>query len=173
MAQPQIAAVPAAVPADGVKTKAPRARPGVFPVLAVLVGVANLAGTGFVGHRLMTMPLGAAPAEHHETAEAPLIAGPTLALDPFVVNLNEPNSSRYLRVVLELELANAKAQEIVVAGKPLLRDELLRYLSGLTVADTQGEVAKQKIQDTLKARIDKAFGPDKVRRLFFADFVVQ
>jgi flagellar basal body-associated protein FliL len=54
-----------------------------------------------------------------------------------------------------------------------VRDEVLRYLSSLSVADTQGEAGKSKIQKEVVTRIDKELGGGRVRRLFFVDFMVQ
>jgi flagellar basal body-associated protein FliL len=58
--------------------------------------------------------------------------------------------------------------------KRAVRDEVLRYLSGLTVADTLGEDNKSKIQETLVARIDKALGGHRmVKKMYFSEFMVQ
>ncbi len=58
--------------------------------------------------------------------------------------------------------------------KRAVRDDLLRYLSSLNVADTQGEEAKTKMETAMMARIDKQLGgKEKVHRLFFNDFMVQ
>ena len=81
------------------------AAPGAKPpkiVLALLV--LNLGGTGFATFKILTAKPAAA-AQHHE-APAPLTSevGPTHALDPFVVNLDEAGQSRYLKVTMNLEV---------------------------------------------------------------------
>jgi flagellar FliL protein len=136
--------------------------------------VLNLAGTGFVAFKLLTAhPAAAAAAAPerpaHPTAE---VAGPIVALDPFVVNLDEPGTSRYLKVTLQLELA-PKAEDTLAKSKELVRDTILSHLSGLHIKDTLGAEAKDRLRTDLVAKIGKLVGPDKVRRMFFQDFVVQ
>ena len=134
----------------------------------------NLAGTGFVAFKLLTAhPAAAAaapePGAHKPSAE---VAGPIIALDPFVVNLDEPGTSRYLKVTLQLEVA-PKAEDVLAKSKELVRDTILSHLSGLHIKDTLGAEAKDRLRTDLVAKITKLVGPDKVRRMFFQDFVVQ
>ena len=42
-----------------------------------------------------------------------------VALDPFVVNLDEPGTSRYLKVTLQLELDDAEAEHAIEKSKQL------------------------------------------------------
>jgi flagellar basal body-associated protein FliL len=49
----------------------------------------------------------------------------------------------------------------------------LRHLSGLKLADTLGEKAKDKLRDDMMKILDDTVGADKVRRIFFQEFVVQ
>lgn len=154
----------------------PAAAPSAPPSKAVMgLLVLNLAVSGFVAFKVLTAHPPAAAAPHdeaHEEAPEAEVVGPVVALDPFVVNLDEPGTSRYLKVTLELELTKT-AGEILVKGKQLVRDTILSYLSGLHVKDTLGAEAKDKIRTDLLARLTKLFGPDKIRRMFFQDFVVQ
>ena len=100
--------------------------------------------------------------------------GPVVALDPFVLNLNDEGpQSRYLKATFEIELDNEKAKVEFEKGKRAVRDELLRYLSGLTAAQTLGESNKEKIQQAILARVEKQLGPGRARRVFISDFVVQ
>src|SRR5262245_55707926 len=55
------------------------------------------------------------------------ISGPVSSLDPFVVNLNETGSSRYLKVQLQIELRNAAAVKAMEKSKQLVRDRILGY----------------------------------------------
>ncbi len=146
----------------------PKAKPNI---LLIVLPVLNLAGTGFVAFKALKPPVAVA-APHVEEPKAPP-APVTAALDPFVINLNEPGSSRYLKTSFELEVESDKVAEQLTREKRAVRDELLRYLSGLTVADTLGEKSKTKIQEQALARLEKLLGAGKVRRIFFTDFVVQ
>ncbi len=120
-------------------------------------------------------PAHAAAGGHAAAAGPPLreVTGPLITLDPFVVNLNEPGSSRYLKVQLQVEVANGAAAKAFEKSKQLIRDDLLSYLSGLKVADTLGAESKDKIRDELQAAVAEVIGEDRVHRVVFIEFVVQ
>jgi len=155
-------------------TKPPEPPAAGKPSKAMLgLMILNLAGTGFVAFKLLTAhPAAAAAAPEHAPHATAEVAGPIVALEPFVVNLDEPGTSRYLKVTLQLELA-PKAEEALAKSKELVRDAILSHLSGLHIKDTLGAEAKDRLRSDLVAKITKLVGPDKVRRMFFQDFVVQ
>ena len=152
----------------------PVVSPAAKPSKAMLgLLVLNLGATGFVAFKLLTaQPAEAAAAPAHVAAATSEVVGPVIALEPFVVNLDEPGTSRYLKCSLRLEIA-PKTEEALNTSKELVRDVILSYLSGLHIKDTLGAEAKDKIRQDLITKITKLVGPEKVRRLFFADFVVQ
>ena len=142
-------------------------------VLGLLV--LNLGASGFAVFKLLTAhpAEAAAPVAHHVVeVSSSEITGPIAELPPFVVNLDEPGTSRYLKVTLQLELFPG-ADHTLDKSKQLIRDTVLSYLSGLHLKDTLGAEAKDKIRKDLVARIGKLLGPDKLHRMFFQDFVVQ
>jgi flagellar FliL protein len=136
--------------------------------------VLNLLVSALVAFKVVTAKpaeAAAAQATEHAAPESE-VTGPVVALDPFVVNLDEPGTSRYLKISLEMELKHG-AEETIVKAKQLIRDAVLSYLSGLHVKDTLGAEAKDKIREDLLAKLTKLVGAEKIRRLFFSDFVVQ
>jgi len=157
-------------------TPKPEAAPKGGPGKAVLgLLVLNLLGTGFVAFKMLTVaPAAAATAGEHAAEAVPSseVTGPVVALDPFVVNLDEPGTSRYLKITLEVEL-KPHGEEALNKSKQLVRDTILSHLSGLHVKDTLGAEAKDKIRADLLVKVSKLLGPQRVRRLFFVDFVVQ
>lgn len=134
----------------------------------------NLGATGFAVFKLLTAAPVAAAANVHATpaAASAEVTGPVVPLDAFVVNLDEPGTSRYLKITLQLELF-PRSESALDKSKQLIRDTILSHLSGLHLKDTLGAEAKEKIRGDLMAKITKILGPDKVRRMFFQDFVVQ
>jgi len=145
----------------------------LVPLLLVL----NLGATGFVVFKTLTAAPAEAAASHEKAAPPPTptaeVTGPIAPVDPFVVNLDEPGAPRYLKLTIQLEMKDKDAVEVLDHAKQPVRDQVLGYLSNLKVADTLGEANKQKIRDGLLARIDKVVGKDRVRRMFFSEFVVQ
>ena len=137
--------------------------------------VLNLLATGFVAFKVLTVePAAAATGEHHAAVELPTseVTGPVIALDPFVVNLDEPGTSRYLKITLELEVM-PHGEEAITKSKQLVRDMILSHLSGLHLKDTLGSEAKDHIRTDVMAKLEKMLGANKIRRLFFSEFVVQ
>ena len=144
-------------------------------IVVALLGLNLLVGGAGLFLNLTAKPVAAGPAPAAAAHSEPpkVVTGPVLELDPFVVNLDEPGSSRYLKVQVRVEVTNAAAAKLFEKSKTLIRDQLLRYLSGLTVADTQGPENKDKIRDEMVARVAEVIGEDRVRRTIFAEFVVQ
>ncbi|MFO0727621.1 MAG: flagellar basal body-associated FliL family protein [Myxococcota bacterium] len=143
--------------------------------VSVLVGLVNIGATGFVAMRVMA-PVKVEIEEKHQEDEhaAPGEGpGPTVSFDSFVVNLNEPGSNRYLKTTFDVEVVDQKIVEKANSNKALIRDEILRYLSGLSIADTMGEENKEKILEELRARMEKFVGQRKVERVLLSEFVVQ
>jgi flagellar basal body-associated protein FliL len=156
---------PAAAPPTGAKTSK------VVLILLVL----NLGASGFGTFKAVTAkPAHAAPAEKkHETNEKIEVTGPVVPLDPFVVNLDEPGQSRYLKVTFQLELVKADSQAVIEKNKQVIRDAILSYLSGLKLADTLGVAAKDKLRADVMKKLEGIVGEHKVRRMFIQEFVVQ
>jgi flagellar protein FliL len=168
-------------------------------LLLGLLSVLNLGATGFVaanvafgyteeeaGEEVAAEEHAEAPAEggHGESKgghgggeehaeEKGEDGGPIVPLDPFVVNLNEPGSSRYLKATFEIEMMNARSASELKASKRSVRDEIFRYLSSLSVSDTLGEQSKARIQREVFSRIEREVGRGEVKKLFFTEFVVQ
>jgi flagellar FliL protein len=150
-------------------------------LVALVVGVLNLGGTGFVAFKILKAPPAAAAAAEeggeggeHGKKEEKMVELPAVPLDPFVVNLNEPGSSRYLKATVEVEVTDNPAAEELKVRKRAVRDDLLRYLSSLKVDDTLGEANKTKMEEQMLARIDKQIGEKKrVHRVFFNDLMIQ
>ena len=146
-----------------------------LPLIILIMVVLNMAGTGFVAFMAMN-PVAPPPppeAERGPELDPTVIWGPTVEMDPFVVNLNEPTSSRYLRTQIQMEMADQKAADRFGRAIPVIRNELLAYLSSLTVEDTLGMEAKERIRTHLVTKIGETLGEDQVKRLFFTEFVVQ
>lgn len=146
--------------------------------LVVALLVLNLGVSGFgLFHALTTDPmLAGGAADHHapkEKEKTVEITGPLLALDPFVVNLDEPGNARYLRVGIQLELVSADVQPVIQKSLLLVRDAILSHLSGLHLSDTLGPQAKEKLRGELVAKIEGLLGKNKIKRALFQEFVVQ
>lgn len=108
-----------------------------------------------------------APVEEH--AKAP----PFLySLDPFIVNLFDPKSVRYLKVTLQLELAGLTKEE-VDAQVPKIRDSLIILISSKKLEEVASMEGKLRLREEILFRINRILGEGKTREIYFTDFVVQ
>jgi flagellar FliL protein len=99
--------------------------------------------------------------------------GQLVVVEDFIVNLNEPRSTRYLKVKFTLELGEA-AVDLLAERKDVCRDAVLTYLSGLTVDDVRGSETKAALREELVSRINEALGVEGgVKNVMFTEFVVQ
>lgn len=142
----------------------------IVPLLLVL----NLGASGFAVFKLVTASPAAA-AEHHEESAPPTakVTGPVVALEPFVVNLDEPKESRYVKVTIQVEVLDKEAEAALESSKQVVRDMILSHLSGLKLADTLGTAGKDKLRADLITKLETVVGEKKIRRLFFQEFMVQ
>jgi len=143
----------------------------IVPILLVL----NLGVSGFSTFKLATAKAAApAAAEHAESGPTTSeVTGPVIALEPFVVNLDEAGTSRYIKVTLQVELVSKDDEHVLEKSKLAIRDMILSHLSGLKLADTLGTSAKDKLRTDLMTKLVTIIGEHHVRRLFFQEFVVQ
>ena len=163
---------PEPAPAEA-HAKLPKPKGGTSPIVMALL-VLNLGASGFGVFKIMTAsPAAAAALVPHEEKSGKEITGPVVALDPFVVNLDEPGNARYLKMTVQLEMVGEKDAEVIEKSKQVIRDDVLGYLSGLHVKDTLGAGAKDAIREALMKKLETIVGEHKVRRMFFQEFMVQ
>lgn len=143
-------------------------------ILLVLM-VVNLGATGFTAFMSLNPVPAPAPEKNEEPADPTGVipVGPLIELEPFLVNLNETDSSRYLRMKLRVEVADQPIADRFDRAMPVLRSELLAYLSSLSVKDTLGFEAKEAITTNVLEKLNERLGPHSARRIFIEEFVVQ
>ena len=151
--------------AEDDKAAAPKA--SKLPMMLALV---NILVTGAVGYLVFSSAGPQVEEPDPIDKSVPPVAVP---LDPFVVNLNEPKSSRYLKATIEVEVHGEERVALIEQKKRAIRADLLRYLSGLKVEDTTGEEKKLKIRDELIDRVEKQTGADTLAGLYLTEFVIQ
>ena len=98
--------------------------------------------------------------------------GPVVPLDTFIVNLDEPGATRYLKLTLDLEMSGPQTEGDQNAHLRI-RDEVIVLLSGLRVTDIQKGEDKQKLKKQLIQVANGVFGGKRVRTAYFKEFVIQ
>lgn len=98
--------------------------------------------------------------------------GPLHTMDSMIVNLDEPGGNRYLKILLTLELT----QELDDNSKNLIpraRDQILVYLSSLTVEQVQKTEVKLEMKKKVAELVNETFGVPLVKQVYFKELVMQ
>ncbi|MCW2277934.1 flagellar basal body-associated FliL family protein [Heliophilum fasciatum] len=112
-----------------------------------------------------------------EAAKTPKTPGVVFDVGEFKTNLADPGGKRYLVTKVAIELNEEKKDEKKMAAlkeqTPLIRDRILMILSAKTVEDLQTPEAREKVKKEILVSLNKYFGPDKFRGVYFSDFIYQ
>lgn len=108
-------------------------------------------------------------------AAAPVERG-VVAFDPFVVNLADVHVSRFLRVTLQLVLADTEQATKLEESKIALLQARSAMLELLTMQTSERLVTpegKSALRASIVERVSHAIEPLEVVDVLFSDFVVQ
>lgn len=108
-----------------------------------------------------------------EHGKAPPAKGPIVEFPPLIVNLNEPEGTRYLKATIAIALGDDKVQSEVDRLKPVLRDAFIRELSELNFRQTMGAKNKLAVKRRLLKRFNELLGADAGVELYLTEFIVQ
>jgi len=102
----------------------------------------------------------AASDKHEEhSAKADLKHAPAFVpLDPFTVNLADREAERYAQVGMTLELADAKAGDLLKAYMPAIRNNILLVLAGKTAGQLMEHDGKVQLASEVRAAALKPLG---------------
>ncbi len=136
-----------------------------------ILGVALLllAGGGFFAYTTLLAP----PPEEVKPQDPGEVIGEIFALEPFVVNLADPAGKRYLKVQIQIELEDPLALEKAQRAAPKLRDNVIMMMTSLSFEEVMTPEGKIRVRDELLERFNVVMRPDRVRNIYFTEFVVQ
>ncbi len=98
---------------------------------------------------------------------------PTIDLDPFIVNLADRDTRRYLKVKMSLEVSNDKVEEEVKKRMAEIRDTITLLLSSKTYADLSTVDGKMALKAAIINRLNAILVTGKVTNVYFTEFVIQ
>jgi flagellar protein FliL len=99
--------------------------------------------------------------------------GPIFSLDTFIVNLADQGGNRYLRVTMDLELANPELEAEVSQRLPQVRDSILMILPTKRFEDISTMQGKISLRDEILEKINGYLAKGKINNIYFKEFVVQ
>jgi flagellar FliL protein len=103
----------------------------------------------------------------------PVHSGHIYRMESFVVNLNDENAMRYLKIKIEIESNQEKVHEEYASRLPQLRDVTLTILSGKNHKKIMSAEGKKNLKEELKERFNKILKDFKVQKIYFTEFIIQ
>ena len=100
-------------------------------------------------------------------------AGGMRPLDPFLANLADETSSRYLKMSLQVEFVDAEPPAAFEARLPQIRDVILTLVTSKTFADIRTAEGKERLREDVIDRINHVLAQDAVKSVYFTEFIVQ
>ncbi len=96
-----------------------------------------------------------------------------VTLPTFVVNLADPLGRRYLKLTVDVEMADQKAAEELRGAEPKVRDAVILLLSSKTFADLSSVESKIMLKNEIVERLNQVVPGNKVLRVYFTEMVIQ
>jgi len=154
-------------------------------LLFIIIAVVVIAGGGG-GYMFMSKKSAADPKAKAGSAEAGEEASADAAqvepgapdksiveLEPFIVNLQDNQGTRYLKLTVNLEMSSAKAGAELTAKKAKVRDSLIILLSSKSYSDIGTVEGKYQMRDEIVARVNQFIKHGSVKTAYFTEFVIQ
>ncbi|OGQ93176.1 MAG: hypothetical protein A2284_05520 [Deltaproteobacteria bacterium RIFOXYA12_FULL_61_11] len=98
--------------------------------------------------------------------------GEMLKFDDFILNLNTPGDSRYLKIGIHFELTEGLTAE-VEKKKPVLQDILVSIISSKSYDEIKDARGKELLKEELVTALNRVLTTGRIRRIYFTEFVVQ
>lgn len=108
-----------------------------------------------------------------QAGQGHLKTGVHMPLDPFLVNLADRESRRYLKLKVELEVDSEGTVKELEKSIPRIRDSLILLLSSKTYLDLSSFEGKQQLKQEIKKKVTELPGGKKIMDVFFTEFVAQ
>jgi flagellar FliL protein len=169
MATAQTLARPPAAPAPVADSAAPKPKSRLLLYVGVLVVVLGLMGAAawlllprYFGHR-----------ESPPHAEPEVVVQATLPLGSVIVNIAGSEARRYVKVTIELGVANAKDIKEAEKRKPQLLDLFVTILSTTTFETLDSGDGRKALKKELLAKIREELDLKNVAAVYFTEFLIQ
>lgn len=96
-------------------------------------------------------------------------------MEPFIVNLLDNETERYLKVTMQVELSEQRTVDELRRLNPILRDTILDLLTSKTYREMIDPLGKQRLRDEIATRLNMILDHNKgrVNKVYFTEFVIQ
>ena len=145
----------------------------LFVLMAIMLIL--LGGGGFFAYTKIMAPKPAI--EEPQQVEAKKSStdniGEIYSLESFTVNLADPKGKRYIKIKIELEMDTPDSLKKVEKAVPILRDAVIVMLTSLSFEEVMTPEGKIRIRDELLIRFNQILKPDRIKNIYFTEFLVQ
>jgi len=95
-------------------------------------------------------------------------------MEPFILNLGDHGESRFLKVSIALELANASLMETAKAKQAPLRDAIIALISSKSADEFLSQEGKMQFKDEIALTINQILKKDgAVKNVYFTELIMQ
>jgi len=95
-------------------------------------------------------------------------------MDPFILNVANHGDSRFLKVSIALELANASVMDMVKTQNAAFRDAIIALISSRTADDFLSQEGKMQFKDEILLRINQILRKEgAVKNVYFTELIMQ
>jgi flagellar FliL protein len=99
--------------------------------------------------------------------------GPMVSIDPFIVNILDHETTRYLKAAITIEVDSPEAGSEAEQRMPQLQDAILLLVGNKTFDELRDLQGKLQLRAELMEKLNKIMQKGQVRKIYFTDFVVQ
>lgn len=154
-------------------TEVPKKSKKMLFIIIGVVGLLVLGGGGFFAYKKFLTPPPPEKEEIIDESDLPDTPGEMFSMKPFVVNLADPKGKRYLKTKLSLEIESLEILEKIQKLEPKLQNIVIMMLTSLSFEEVMTPEGKIRIRDELMERFNQVTRPDKIKNIYFTEFVVQ
>jgi flagellar FliL protein len=150
-------------PAEAVAKK----KPPILIIVAVVALVAIIGGL-VVGKTVFAK-------SKKGSHKQPIVPGPIMPLDEFLVNLSDPSGDHFLKVTMALELdpKSGKTPDALKDRIAPIRDAVLMALCTQSRAQVSTLAGRTQLKSSIRSDVNTTLGEPDVRSVYFSDFVTQ
>ena len=113
------------------------------------------------------------PGKAAKSPEKPPEMGPTLKLSSLVINLNEPSGFHFVKVTVVLELGKADDLEKIKERTAPLTDTVILTLGDQRLTDLMNPEYRERLKKELSTRLNQRMPSQKIKKLYFDEFIYQ
>lgn len=97
----------------------------------------------------------------------------TLAMEPFLVNLQADGRDQYLKATVAIGYQYTDHLALLEGSTTQIRDVVIQYLRSKSGTDFSQEENLEPFKEELKAQLNGLFEEDIVYRIYFTEFLIQ